>query len=74
MVSCGHPGLSVWAYNAAAGDKPLVQLASHHRAAGIDFSSKPLYKISGSFVPHTKLFAAADSLGSMLVLDTSDVC
>jgi hypothetical protein len=63
--------LSVWV--ASSGDKQELRIASHHRAAGIDFTTKPDYKISGAFIPHTHLFAAADSLGSMLVLDTADV-
>lgn len=64
----------MWAYTNPTAEKPELRVASHHRAAGIDFASKTTYKISGAFVPGTRLFAAADSLGSMLILDTTDVC
>ncbi len=62
----------MWGYTLVK-DKPELRVASHHRAAGIDFATKPHYKIAGGFVPGTKLFAATDSLGSMLVLDTTEV-
>lgn len=49
----------------------LPHYRSHHRAAEVDPSVMPGYKISGAFIPGTDgYFGAADSSGNILVLQT----
>lgn len=67
MVLTGAPGVSLW-YTAAS---PAVKLSikSHHRAADVpEAESANEYSVSGCFVRGTSVYAAADTLGNVLVL------
>ena len=67
IVFNGYPGMSVW--RSPPDDAASMAFASHHRAPGVDFKSLANYKISGDFIPNSPYFAAADSLGRMVVVE-----